>query len=90
MTIGYVKQSDYKGKDLPEQFKNSGKTIKTQPSETSTGTRGEVIEISHEKLPPIPEKSTFMLHHNSYPKLKVDLEDADISPEMRQNLSDWQ
>ena len=30
MTIGYVKESDYKEKDLLELIENSGKTIQTQ------------------------------------------------------------
>ena len=50
----------------------------------------EVTEISHEKLPPMPEKSAFMFHHNFYPKPKVDLKDAEISKETRQKLQTLQ
>ena len=50
MTISYVKELDYKEKDLQEQLKNSGKIIQTQPPKTSTLTVEDVIEISHEKL----------------------------------------
>ena len=60
MNIGYVKESDYKEKDPQEQLENSGKTIQTQPLKTPTVTVGEVIEISHEKLPPTPEKFAFV------------------------------
>ena len=34
--------------------------------------------MSHETLPPIPEKSAFMCHHNFYPKSKIDLKDLEI------------
>ena len=47
---------------------------------------GEVTEITLEKLLPVPEKSAFMLHHNFYPKPKIDLKDAEISQETRQKL----
>ena len=38
----------------------------------------------------MPEKSAFMFHHNFYLKPKVDLEDADITQEIRQNVLDLQ
>ena len=47
---------------------------------------GEVTEISHEKLPPMPEKSAFMFRHNFYSKSKMDLKDPEISKETRKNL----
>ena len=40
--------------------------------------------ILYDKLPPMPEKSAFMFHHNFYPKPKVVLEDADITNLTRQ------
>ena len=49
----------------------------------------EVTEISHEKLPPMPEKLALIFHHNFYSKPKIDLEDAKIHEERRykfQNL----
>ena len=47
---------------------------------------GEVNEISHEKLPPMSENSTFMFHHNFCPKPKTDLENAKISEETQHKL----
>ena len=38
----------------------------------------------------MPEKSAFMFHHNFYPKPKVDLEETDITQEIRQKISDLQ
>ena len=46
------------------------------------------MEILHNILPPMPEKSAFMFHNNFYPQPKVDLEDADITQETRQKLLD--
>ena len=83
MTISYVEESDDKEKDAQEQLKHSWKNIKTQPPQRSTVTVGEIIEISHDKLPPVSEKSAFMCHHNFCLKPKVDLEDADIAQEIR-------
>ena len=57
---------------------------------TSTVAIEDVIEISHDKLPSMPEKSAFMFHHNFYPKPKVDLEDTVITQEIRQKLLDLQ
>ena len=34
----------------------------------------------------MPKKSEFMFHHNFYQKPKVGLEDANITPEIRQKL----
>ena len=48
-------------------------------SRKSPNTVEEVMEISHDKIPPMPEKSAFMFHHNFYPNLKVELKDTDIS-----------
>ena len=42
-------------KDPPEQLKHLGKIIETQSPRASTDTVGEVMEISHHKLPPMPE-----------------------------------
>ena len=36
------------------------------------------------------EKLTFVFHHNFYPKPKVDLEDTEITPEIKQQLTDLQ
>ena len=41
----------------------------------------EVSEISQDKLPPKPEESIFLFHHNFYPKPKIDLIGAKISEE---------
>ena len=38
----------------------------------------------------MPENLAFVFHHNFYPKLKVDLEDAEIRPEIKQKLIDLQ
>ena len=86
MIIGYVKESDYMKKALPEQHEMVRKMTETQPPTTPSNTVGEVMEISYKKLPPMPEKSAFMFLHNFYPKLKVDLKDAEISQETRQKL----
>ena len=50
---------------------------------------GEVIAISHDKVPPMPENQ-HLFHYNFYPKPKVDLEDTDIIQEIRQKLLDLQ
>ena len=86
MTIGNVKESDNMEIDPPEQLENSGKMIEKQSPSTSTDTVGEVMEILHDKLPPMPKKLAFMFHHNFYPKLRVDLEDAHLTQETRQKL----
>ena len=44
------------------------------------------MEISHDKLQQMPEKSAFMFHHNFYPKPKIDLEDTEVSQETRHKL----
>ena len=64
-TIGYVKESNYIEKSQMDQQENTG----------------EVNEKSHNKLPPMPEKSAFTFHHNFWPKPKIDLEDDKISEE---------
>ena len=38
----------------------------------------------------MPEKLVFIFHHNFHPKTKVDLEDAEITPEIRPKLTDLQ
>ena len=48
MTIGYVKEFDYKEKDPPRR---TWKFREHHPPKTSTITAGEVIEIPQEKLP---------------------------------------
>ena len=70
MTIGYVKESNYIKKSQIDQQENFR----------------EVSKISQDKLPPIPEKSAFMFHHNFYPKPKIDLKDAKISDETQHKL----
>ena len=70
MTIASVKKSDYMEKGSPEQFENLGKVTEWQPPRTSTDTVGEVMEIFHNKLPPMPENLAFMFHHNSTQKQK--------------------
>ena len=35
----------------------------------------------------MPEESAFIFHHNFYCKPKVDLEDAEIRPEIKQKLT---
>ena len=72
-------------KDPQEYLKNSGRTLKTHTPRTSIVTVEEDMEMLHDKLSPVPERSAYMFHHNFYPKSKVDLEDADISKETRQN-----
>ena len=47
---------------------------------------GDITEISHEKLPPMPKKSAFTFHHIFYPKPRIDLEDATISKETQHKL----
>ena len=69
MTIGYVRESDYMEKAPYTNEKVEKMTEKQSPTPSSNTVR-EVAEISHEKLPPMPEKSAFMLHHNFYPKPK--------------------
>ena len=66
MTICYVRESDYKEKGPQEQLENSGKTIKTQPPDTSTVTIGEVIKISHDKLPPCQKKNQHLCSTTIY------------------------
>ena len=34
------------------------------------------MKISHDKLPPLPEKSAFMFHHNFYPRPKIDFKET--------------
>ena len=46
----------------------------------------QVTEISHEKIPPTPEKSAFIFHHTFYDKPKIDLEDAEVTNEIQQKL----
>ena len=36
------------------------------------------------------EKLAFVFHHNFYPKPKVDLEDTEIPPKIKQKLTDYQ
>ena len=57
-----------------------------QPHRTPSDRVGEVIEMSHHKLPPVPEKSNFIFHTNFNPKPKIDLRDAEISQETWQKL----
>ena len=64
----------------------SGRVTKTQPPVTSTNTVEEVMEISHDKSSPMPDKSAFIFHHNFYPKPEVDLKDVDITQGTRQKL----
>ena len=45
----------------------------------------QVTEISHEKLPSMPENATFMFHHTFYHKTKLDLDDTKISLEHNRN-----
>ena len=60
-TISHIKESNYIEKSLVDQQEDIR----------------EVSEISHDKLPLMPEKYAFM-YHNFYPKPKLDLEDAKI------------
>ena len=83
MTISCLKELDYIDKD-PQKTQNLGRMDETQPPKTSVDTVREVMEILHNKLPPMPKNLAVMSHHNFYPKLKVDLNDADISPETGQ------
>ena len=62
--------------------KNDGNTTYRTPSDTVW----ELTEISHDILPPMPEKIAFMFHNNFYPKPKIDLKDTEISQETRQKL----
>ena len=71
-------------------LKIQGKSLQHYPPKTSNVTVGEGIEISHGKLPLMPEKSAFVFHHNFYPKHEVDLEDAEIASKMKQKLTDLQ
>ena len=56
MTIGYIKDSEYIEKPKTDKEKNIR----------------DVSKIYQDKLPPMPEKSTFTFHHNFYPKPKLD------------------
>ena len=38
----------------------------------------------------MPEILVFVFHHNFYPKPKVDLEDAEITPEIKEKVTDLQ
>ena len=71
-TIGYMREANYREKTIKPTLEQQGDT-------------GEVTEISHEKLPPMPEKSITMLHHTFYLKHKTDLKDAKISEEHNKN-----
>ena len=42
------------------------------------------------KTASMPEKSAFVFHYNFYPKPKLDLEDAEITPDIKQKLTDLQ
>ena len=44
------------------------------------------MEVLHDKLAPLPEKSDFMFHHNFYPKPNVHLKDGNIMQDIRQKL----
>ena len=57
-------------KGPPEQPKMVGKITEIQPLRPPSDTVGEVMEISHDELPPMPEKSAFMFHHNFLSKTK--------------------
>ena len=57
---------------------------------TSIDPIGEVMQISHDKLPLMPKNSAFMFNHNFYPKPKVDLGDSNITQETRQKILDLQ
>ena len=57
-------------KSPPDQQETVGKMTEIQSPTPSFNTVGEVTEISHEKLPPMPEKSAFMFHCNFYPSQK--------------------
>ena len=70
----------------PEQPKTVGNMTEIQHPRTSPDTVGEVMEMSCDKLPQMPKTSAFMFHHNFYPKPNIDLKDAEISQEIRQNL----
>ena len=61
-----------------DQQESVGKIMEIQLPTTSFDTVGKVMEISHEELLPMPEKSAFMFHHNFYPWQKIDLKDAEI------------
>ena len=71
-TISYINESDDTEKSLSDQLENVR----------------EIAEVSQDKLPPMPEKSAFMFHHNFYPKPKVKLEDAIISGETKSKLQE--
>ena len=62
--------------------------MEIQPLPTSFVTVGEVTEISHDKLLPIPEKSAFIWSSIIifFLKPKIDLKDTDISKETMQKL----
>ena len=60
--IGYMIESDYITKFQTNQQENIG----------------EMCEVSQDKVPSMPEKTSFIFHHNFYPKPKVVLEDAVI------------
>ena len=64
MTICYVKESDYMEK-APRANQN-GKNTDIQLPRTSSDTAGDLMEISHNKLHPMPEIPAFMFHHNFY------------------------
>ena len=78
MTTGYVRESDSMQNSpgpMRKSRKNDWNTIPTPSFDTVK----EAAKISHEKLPTMPEKSAFKFHHIFYPKLKINLQHAQIS-----------
>ena len=68
-TISYMKELDYRDKS-----KLTNRTI-----------IGKMTKISHERIPPMPEKSAFLLHHN-FTQIQDRLKNDKITKEMRQEL----
>ena len=73
-------------KKIPRATQNSRENDWNTTPRTSSDTVGQVMEISHDKLPPMPKKSASMFHHNFYPKWKIDLKDTKILQETRHKL----
>ena len=85
-TFGYAKEFRLCTKILPQPTKNIGEATKKPHLTQNFDTVKEVTEISHDKLPPLPEKSAFMFHHSFYFRPKIDLDDVKISKETKQKL----
>ena len=65
-TIIYARESDYIGENTPNQQQSVERMTKIPPSIQYSDAVKEVTEVSHEKLPPMPDKSAFIFHTVCY------------------------